>query len=210
MSDDLGTPSDANPEQGSANGAVSAPVASGSRDASYWEAQARSWQSRYDQAAARSEALTTQAPVSAPAAPEGSGLTAADIEGVIRREMIRSRTFLSEAESLRSKHPDVAALAPNIFQDPTQFDSPEAMRAAVESLDQALNERWAEREAQLREELGRPRPAGVSQPPVSSEHTAGGLPTIEQIQRMTSSEMDRFEKLNPGLIEQITIAAMAE
>lgn len=210
MSDDLDTTSGANPAEGSATGAVAAPIASGSLDTSQKDAQIRSWQSRYDQAAAELASLKAQASATAPAPSDGHGLTAEAIAGVVRTEMIRSRTFLSEAESLRSKHPAVAALAPNIFEDPAQFDSPEAMRAAVENLSGALEAQWAEREAALREELGRPRAPGVTQPPVSSEREAGGTPTLEQILQMNSAEMDRFEQANPGLMNELALAAMAE
>ncbi len=215
MSDEAGTPSTLDPGTGSEQGVVNDSQASRSRDAEYWESQARSWQSRYDQAAAQRDALYTQAEETTPADTMGDeeeydGLSVADIQGVIREELVRTRVFLSEADALRARYPDVAALAPALFEDPNAFDSPEAMRASIENLNASLEARWADREAKLRQELGAPR-VNVPASPVSAEpQQSQGLPTIEQINNMSVSEMERFENQYPGLIEQITINAMQE
>lgn len=129
--------------------------------------------------------------------------------GVTQADLMRMEEMRDVRDALRTQFP----LAPqDLTRNYLQYDSPEAMQVAVaraheaEKADQERRDREAEARVrkQYEERLG-------TLPPETPSGSEGGegLPTIAQINSWSMSKQMEFEAKNPGVIAEITEAAMA-
>lgn len=129
--------------------------------------------------------------------------------GVTQADLMRMEEMRDVRDALRTQFP----LAPqDLTRNYLQYDSPEAMQVAVaraheaEKADQERRDREAEARVrkQYEERLG-------ALPPETPSGSEGGegLPTIAQINSWSLQKQMEFEAKNPGVIAEITDAAMA-
>lgn len=171
------------------------------------EARVRAEQGRADRALA--ELQKAQARLSELES-AGSGNPATDAPaGVTQADLMRMEEMRDVRDALRTQFP----LAPqNLTRNYLQYDSPEAMQVAVaraheaEKADQERRDKEAEARvrAQYEERLGK-------LPPEAPTNAEGGegRPTIAQINSWPLSKQMEYESKNPGVIKEITDAAMA-
>ena len=208
---------DVNPDVGSTP-AGSAPAAStggslpSTGDA---DARARAWQSRYDQEVARARALEERLS-SLESSTQAPSLSIQDVEAAAARSFLRCSGLSSKVAELRSQHPDVARLRPDLFEDLTRYSNPEALEAAVtseaDSLRSLFEERLAEREKQIADEYAKQYGGRRLREPVDSGNTgsAGGPPSVDQLAGMSVDELaDVDAQYGEGTVEKILSAAMS-
>lgn len=166
------------------------------------EAERRQWQSEADKLRKENEALK--------AAKDGGAdsSTGLSLEEV-RAEFLRAQAIGAEASRLATS--DELKFADKAILDrAAEYDSPEALRAAVE---QSHNERKAFLESvgavpksDVEQQLAayRERYGDLPSPPDTSGAQATGTPTVEQIGAMTFAERDAYEaEHGKGSLQQL-------
>jgi hypothetical protein len=170
------------------------------------QAQIRALQSDRDRERARIQALEKQG-AGSPAQETTERFLTRD---EFRAELRRQREFDSTVSALRSEYELADG---SIFDRVDSFDSLEQLREAAASshqrvkdlLEPALKAEREQIEAQYRERFG---PLNVP-PPGGTEGTPDGLPTFEQVARMSLDERDALDRQHPGLVTRLLDERMA-
>lgn len=181
------------------------------------KAEARKNQGEADRA--RAEVAKLKAQLDARPDPSVEGTPAptpsnVSVEEQVRRAMrleaARSRELLTAAETARNEYPNALA---SVTRDLDQYDSAEelmeAARQSHDSLTAHIDERTAAAEKALRERYEQvhgplPEPSGGS---TGDAPVPTGDPTIEQLNAMTTDQLDRLEEEKPGIIEKVLRSA---
>lgn len=164
------------------------------------EAQRRSLQGELD----RIKAAQTPAPTTPPTTDLGSDPVA------LRSEMFATLALMQGVPTIQSQfpHADAELFSPELLME---FGSVEALRLAAEEshnrvatlIKAATDAKDVEFEARLRE-LGVTPPLGA----VNPGDPAASLPTVAELSRMSTAELDEFERNNPGKTNEILASAM--
>jgi mRNA-degrading endonuclease toxin of MazEF toxin-antitoxin module len=166
------------------------------------QAQARSWQSRYDQAEAARVAATTPAPDPAPAttAPAPTGL---DVSEIIRAELRRATEFHSAVGALKEQFPNATQALANA----DSFANVEQLRVAAENEQAAFNAQVSPAVAAAVEAALAPyvqRFGSLQVAPAGATPGQGdGLPSLQDINAMSLDELDALNKAHPDLIARL-------
>ena len=164
----------------------------------------RQEQSRADRAEAELARLrAAQTPGDAPTTDGTAGLTLADI----RAEMLRTQAIAEALPGLREqfKYADAA-----IFARAHEFDSAEALAAAAEDSHKSVEERIQPaveaRLTELREQYAArfgPLTEDIAPPGGESSSVIPGMPSAEELNRMSFSEYREFAEANPEYVKSL-------
>ena len=167
------------------------------------EARVRSEQGRADRAEARAKELEAQLASLQPSKdtesepPASPALTAADFHAALQ--------VFGSAQAVREEFPEAN---PSLFADLSRYGSIEALKAAAArshadavsekerlsaEVDAKYKKLYAEKFGELPEEEG----------PPSGGEKVEGVPTIAQFRKMSLSELDAYEKENPGVFRKV-------
>ena len=206
---------EANPDEGSAP-ARSAPVASNGSvlpSTGDGDARARAWQSRYDQSQEQLRQLQARLETLESATPPPA-VSAGDVEEAAARAFHRYHQFAGKVAELRSQHPDVVAMRPELFEDLSAFKNVESLEVAVlseaEKLEGIVGSRAAAKEAELQEAYAKQYGRRLREP-VDSGQTgqASGLPSVEQLADMRVEDLAGIDQqFGEGTVEKILASAM--
>lgn len=137
---------------------------------------------------------------------EPEALTPAEVDRRVAAAVFNAQQISASVGDLKTEFPLADA---SIYADLTQFESAEALRAAVEgshartsaliapaieAKEQEIRAKYAERYGDL----------GPEEP---TDTTPSGDPTIDQLNRMSQAELDRLERDNPGVIDRVLRSA---
>lgn len=205
---------------GSADGAgtgTQAPADSFAAEREQYEGRVRSFQSAADRAQARVAELEAQLAAStggAGGASNDSGAATAFDPDVIVNQLESRMTHRTEMRSAAAALEQEFEYAdPDVLARAHEFESAEALRAAVEEQHNAVvafrdSIREEERATVLREVAER-YGIQIEAPPPADATVPSGDPTIEQIASWSFAEERAFDAANPGVIDRVLRSAQA-
>lgn len=175
-----------------------------------FEAQARTWQSRYDQAQAELASLRASA---ASSSEQGNGATAAESTDpaaapITQADLIATLGRVEEMRSLSSQLRDEFPNADkSIFQNALSYQSPEAFLAAARQSHEAKTAEKAEWRKEIEAEWKERFPQFAAQfetPAAGSEgNAADGSLTLESWLEMSLADREKFYKENPEAVDKL-------
>jgi len=173
------------------------------------EALRRDFQSAQDKQIARLEKLLEERAAPAPkddTNDEPQALTPAEVDRRVAAAVFNAQQISASLGDLKTEFPLADA---SIYSDLTQFESAEALRAAVEGshsrtsalIAPAIEAKEKEIRAQYAERYG---DLGPEEP---TDTTPSGDPTITQLSAMTQAQLDQLERDKPGVIDRVLRSA---
>lgn len=175
-----------------------------------WEARARSFQSRADRAEAELQRARQALAVEQPQqAGEERPLTEASLHAYLDRRSAIDRVVSQVPQRYRFAHP-------MILQRAYEYESAEALQAALEESHSAEAEYRERIRQEVAKELGvdagagTTPPSGDPRPPATANGAATGAagpPTVQQLAKMSQGELDAVEQQYPGHIQSALMGA---
>lgn len=174
-----------------------------------WEARAKSFQSRADRAEAELQRARQALAVEQPQQEGGDRpLTEASLHAYLDRRSAIDRVLNQAPTRFKFAHP-------MILQRAYEYESAEALQAALEESHSAEAEYRERIRQEVAKELGvdagaGTTPQGDDRPPATANGAATGAagpPTVQQLAKMSQGELDAVEKQYPGHIQSALMGA---